>query len=383
MACVEVIRDGKTHDNLTASVGVESIQLWADRYQITVPESGDLIIRPDNVEIRRGETVIARITQRARQSLANAAKPPAPNGPTSRPEATFEGKTLAQWLSEFQREVALEPSTEAAKAITQLATPADIPAVAGAVFQVAERTEFRDGLPHQSALDRFDAWAIELDQDAADALQTSLLGNADATLSNRQRLMMVRLLLDVAFSKQATLSDASVYFLRQQRDAAEDPWVRQTAHQALYHDAASADALPSFDWDQFDDPDPNVAARAALLVANAIEYSYIEPTDGELADRLVKRMGHVYDQSTDSQVLNDALVAAAVVSKVKRLNRSDVVETAAIKMIIRLRELASEKQRNSLQRRLTAIVGLRGAMVGSVRLSSWFVRAWRGVLLAG
>jgi len=349
---VEVLRDGKSHDDLTASVGAKSIKLWADRYQITVPESGDLIVQPDDIQIRRGETVIARITRRPGPGVANAARPATENatGETAADEnaqpavaeATYEGKTFSQWLTDFAREVALEPSQKAAEALTTMATVTDIPVLTDTLLDKASRTEFRDGAPHHSTLGGFEKWARMLPEESAGVLEQALLRRAGASLSNRQRLMTVRLLLSLCVLSESTLSDAAVHFLRQQRQISEDPWVRVTAHQALYRDAVAADALQAFDWDQFDDPDAGVAVHAALLFANSIEHESIDPTDRELADRLIRRMSRVYDQSKDPRVLKDALVAAATVAHVKRLASLDVVRTSATHIVNRLTGLLND-----------------------------------------
>ena len=116
-------RAGGATQEMTVEPGAQLTRLYAGDYDITIHEGSDQVsIEPKQVQLRRGETVIARIVRSQKQESgstqsgtmggAGAAVPEASQRysfagvslPASVETILFKGKTLSEWLLVLERE---------------------------------------------------------------------------------------------------------------------------------------------------------------------------------------------------------------------------------------------------------------------------------------
>ena len=185
---VRLLRDGEAVDEFTVQQGASATRVRAGKYEVVIDGPSDQLTVDDNTfTLRRGETVVTRITRRVpedaaaepsarvvelplvtellraqyelqmlRQRLGDrhpkaveqqqrieaiekmlaateAPATPAPAGPT------YEGKTLDEWLAIFERERAPEEVDAALRAIRALANRESADKVAAVVLRVARQ----------------------------------------------------------------------------------------------------------------------------------------------------------------------------------------------------------------------------------------------------
>ncbi|HMP78848.1 MAG TPA: serine/threonine-protein kinase [Pirellulaceae bacterium] len=95
---VVILQDAGPHSELRIEHGTASTRLWAGKYQVQIEGGSDqLAISNDTFELRRGETVIARITRtESPKQLAGT-----PELATPSPAPTYSGKTLEELTTEW------------------------------------------------------------------------------------------------------------------------------------------------------------------------------------------------------------------------------------------------------------------------------------------
>lgn len=121
---VQLTKDGLVHKSLTVVPGANSTRIAAGQYDVSIATGSDqFAMDRETLEIKRGETVIARVRQ--------AGQTPAVNGGQANTAQSiavgeddakvYEGKTLATWRKELMRERSLESIGQALEAIAALA----------------------------------------------------------------------------------------------------------------------------------------------------------------------------------------------------------------------------------------------------------------------
>lgn len=120
---VRLLRDGQAEEDLTVRQGANASRIRAGNYEVVIEQPSDTLVISDNTfTLRRGETIVTRITRRsgdervAMQSDTQVGQPPAVS-----PGPTYEGKNLDQWLAVLERERAPDQVATALKAIDALA----------------------------------------------------------------------------------------------------------------------------------------------------------------------------------------------------------------------------------------------------------------------
>jgi serine/threonine protein kinase len=102
---VRVVSEGEPVRHLELQPGANATRLRADKYEILIDQPVDRTVMIENgsFELRRGETVIARIRSQPRgEAVArSAATDPVSPGPR---EVVYEGRTTAEWIDELRHE---------------------------------------------------------------------------------------------------------------------------------------------------------------------------------------------------------------------------------------------------------------------------------------
>lgn len=135
---VNVLQDGKVYQQLKVQTGAQSTRLFADKYSIEIDGgSEEVVIDQSTIEVRRGSTVVARVSQKPTAltqpaSTADPLVPPAgppvsplPNKSSTELEPTFAGQTLPQWLKILERDLDSKTRLETLPAIIQLSRQCD------------------------------------------------------------------------------------------------------------------------------------------------------------------------------------------------------------------------------------------------------------------
>ena len=131
LARVEPTGTTDTIDDLHIQPGSQATRLWSGTYQITIDAASDLVaISRDTFSIQHGETVVARVTSRARNSTTQATDHPAyaaqlpTRGVDPRLDhVVYNGESLDTWVRRLENERNPEKLAEATTAITALASP--------------------------------------------------------------------------------------------------------------------------------------------------------------------------------------------------------------------------------------------------------------------
>lgn len=121
---VELLRDGELYERLRIEPGANTTRLYAGNYRILLDAGSDAVeLDQPQIEIRRGETVVARVQNVPHQPRSPSATSETTTTTTT-DELTYNGKTLSQWLDQFSRERSSERISEALGAISALVTDA-------------------------------------------------------------------------------------------------------------------------------------------------------------------------------------------------------------------------------------------------------------------
>ncbi len=123
---IKISKAGKEYDSIQLVPGANATRLYAGSYEVTIEEGIDQFrLDRDKVEIRRGETVIARVHSIGIVPPAQGALSPAAIYDVEKTEPVYEGKTLSMWLAEFARERSPSAIQTSLAAITSLADPSN------------------------------------------------------------------------------------------------------------------------------------------------------------------------------------------------------------------------------------------------------------------
>ena len=132
---VELRRDGEKVKDLQIETGANTTRVWGGKYEVRLAEGSDRVtIDQDHFEIRRGETVVARIRQTRGSAEASvqaessgAVERVADASPASSTEVidqpTYQGKPIDHWLSVVKHERDTGLVHEALTAVKELVSP--------------------------------------------------------------------------------------------------------------------------------------------------------------------------------------------------------------------------------------------------------------------
>lgn len=77
---VELLKDGKTYDQVTVEPGANVTRVYAGQYQIVIEEGSDHFqLDHESVAIKRGEAVVVRLTERTTATAPESSNSPLPN----------------------------------------------------------------------------------------------------------------------------------------------------------------------------------------------------------------------------------------------------------------------------------------------------------------
>ncbi len=137
---VELSKNGQVQQSVNVVPGANSTRITAGQYDVSLAAGSDqFTIDRETIEIKRGQTVIARIRSvspngsnsavNTNISNAGAAATTPFKEPTDEPDnvPVYDGKTLATWRNELTRERSFDAISSALKAIDALADPEDRP----------------------------------------------------------------------------------------------------------------------------------------------------------------------------------------------------------------------------------------------------------------
>ena len=152
---IKVSKAGKVYDSVQLLPGANTTRLFAGNYEVSIGTGSDRFqLDRDTIEIKRGETVIARVLSsntHATKSLpvptkeiaSTEAKLPAVS------ETVYNGKTLSMWLDEFDRERSEKAIKISLQAIQALSTDSNQDQIVEAILA---------SLPSHPPVNDFDAF---------------------------------------------------------------------------------------------------------------------------------------------------------------------------------------------------------------------------------
>lgn len=155
---VQLSKDGHVERNLTVVPGTNSTRIAAGQYDVSIASGSDqFALDRETLEIKRGETVIARVRQipsprpRAPNNTRNAILEPSATLPPEEesPDVkVYDGKSLAAWRRELIRDRSFEAIKQALGAVGALANSKERP-------QIIQ--EFLESFPdHLTSQNQFD-----------------------------------------------------------------------------------------------------------------------------------------------------------------------------------------------------------------------------------
>jgi serine/threonine protein kinase len=137
---IKVSKAGKVYDSVQLLPGANTTRLFAGNYEVSIGAGSDRFqLDRDTIEIKRGETVIARVLSTSKHSTTS---PPVPMNEIASTEAklpaasetVYDGKTLSMWLDEFDRERSEKAIQSSLEAIQALATASNRDRIAEAML---------------------------------------------------------------------------------------------------------------------------------------------------------------------------------------------------------------------------------------------------------
>jgi tRNA A-37 threonylcarbamoyl transferase component Bud32 len=137
---IKVSKAGKVYDSVQLLPGANSTRLFAGNYEVSIGTGSDRFqLDRDTIEIKRGETVIARVLSSSKHATTS---PPVPTNEIASTEAklpaasetVYDGKTLSMWLDEFDRERSEKAIQSSLEAIQALATTSNRDRIAEAML---------------------------------------------------------------------------------------------------------------------------------------------------------------------------------------------------------------------------------------------------------
>lgn len=122
---IKLRKDDKILEELRIQPGTKVTRLWGGKYEITLDTGSDSFsVSQDAFTIRRGETVVARITAKQESDAAETITTPAAAPADERlDKMVYKGETLDTWLRRIKYERSAEQLDESLKAVVVLATP--------------------------------------------------------------------------------------------------------------------------------------------------------------------------------------------------------------------------------------------------------------------
>lgn len=120
---VQLLRDGEFYERLKIEPGANATRLYAGNYRIILDAGSDGVeVDQQQIELRRGETVVARLRDTTDPMESRTAMA---DEDFAGDELTYSGKTLTQWLDQFSRERSPATIVESLEAIETLVTEAN------------------------------------------------------------------------------------------------------------------------------------------------------------------------------------------------------------------------------------------------------------------
>ncbi len=120
---VTLHQDGRPDREITLQPGNTTTKLYAGKYEVTIAGASDSItLENGKFEIRKGETIIARVEQKKIENLQPGKSNAELNQSAIDSELVFEGKTLTEWLAQVKRERSPEALGQSLAAIESLVT---------------------------------------------------------------------------------------------------------------------------------------------------------------------------------------------------------------------------------------------------------------------
>jgi serine/threonine protein kinase len=139
---VRLVREGEPVEDLTIQHGTIATHVRAGDYEVVIDQPSDALVISDNTfTLRRGETVVTRITRRGPAEPVDTLLDTriAETPPTAAPGPTYEGKTLHEWLALLERERAAPQVGAALNAIERLADLESGQEISEVVLRVAPK----------------------------------------------------------------------------------------------------------------------------------------------------------------------------------------------------------------------------------------------------
>ncbi len=143
---VQLLQDGQPVRELEIEPGATATRLRADRYEIVIDSPSDLVvIDKDWFELRRGESVVARVQQRpagaAAAEVAAADPAQAVAASPAADEPLYDGKPLSHWLETLQRDRSPESIGQAMVAIEAMVNPSTAQLITEVMLEVLPKLD--------------------------------------------------------------------------------------------------------------------------------------------------------------------------------------------------------------------------------------------------
>ena len=121
---VTLHQDGRPDREITLKPGNTTTKLYAGKYEVTIAGASDSItLENGKFEIRKGETVIARVEQKKTEKQQPSQSNAGLKQPDNNSELVYDGKTLTEWFAQLKRERSPEAIGQSLAAIRSLGSP--------------------------------------------------------------------------------------------------------------------------------------------------------------------------------------------------------------------------------------------------------------------
>ncbi|GAB5404994.1 MAG: hypothetical protein Aurels2KO_32250 [Aureliella sp.] len=141
---VKLRKDGKVAEELRIEPGTESTRLWSGKYEIEIDSPSDSFsLSTDSFTIRRGETIVATITDKPNTPVAAEA----PVADKRLDEVVYKGETLDTWLRKLKYEKNISDVGTSLLAIKALSTPELADLIVPQVLEFLPAGEQESGIP--------------------------------------------------------------------------------------------------------------------------------------------------------------------------------------------------------------------------------------------
>ncbi len=145
---VKLLKDGKEYDTIQIIPGTQSTRLLAGKYEIIVDSASDQFsIDHGQVEVKRGQTLIARITSRLNSSQDGGPGVLSSRGALVGDDLMYEHGTLDEWLRILEKDRSLKSINESLRAIKALVTTQTAERVANRLLSILPELDGKLVLP--------------------------------------------------------------------------------------------------------------------------------------------------------------------------------------------------------------------------------------------